>query len=346
MKRRVWLALLLPAQVILADVSHVSVRQTSFHGWNGAVEMTNGTVRVVVVPAIGRVMHYGFIGGPNLLWENAALQGHQLPEGDMLRERGEAVWANFGGDRIWPTEEKLFPVLNGRVRPPDHWIDGQPWRAIPGRDSLVLISPVSPLCGARVIRTLRLAPRGTRLEIHQRLEKVRLAERRDHEPVPLTLWSLTQIPAPDEAYVSLSARSVFPGRFLAYRWADLPDNDPAGHFHVEGSVGVFSVDPQRPQKVGADAPRFVGALSGRIVIGEVFPYARNRAYPDGGTSAAIFTSPELAEVECLSPLASLAVGQSIEHTVAWELLALPDTALERTVRRRLAVEWLSTLKAP
>jgi hypothetical protein len=320
--------------------------QIDYKGWDGAVELTNGDVRVVVVPAIGRIMHYGYAGGTNLLWENAALLGRTLPEGDVLKEHAEAVWANFGGDRIWPTEERLFPLLNGRVRPPDHWIDGQPWTTTLGDRGVTISSPVSAYCGARVVREIRLAERGTRLEIRERMEKVRLAQRREHEPVPLTLWSLTQIRPPDEALISLSAASVFPERYLAYRWSDVPDNDPTGHFLRQSDHGVFRVDPKYPQKVGADAPRWVAAISGRTVIGEVFRYEPGRAYPDGGTSATIFTSPELTELECLSPLAPLAVGEAIEHAVAWELLALADDLPDPLARRRLAVAWLNGLAAP
>jgi hypothetical protein len=323
-----------------------TMKQTRYQGWSGAIELLNGDARVVIVPAVGRIMHYGFAGGSNLLWENGALLGRTLPQGEMLRERGEAVWANFGGDRIWPTEERFFPLLNGRVRPPDHWIDGQPWEAKLGAEGVTITSPVSRYCGARVVRNIRLAPQGTRLEIRERVEKVRLAERREHEPVPLTLWSLTQIHPPDEALISLSEASVFPGRYLAYRWPDVPDNDPAGHFFIEGAHGVFSVDPQHPQKIGADAPRWVAAVCGRTVIAEVFRHEAGRVYPEGGTSATIFTSPELAELECLSPLERLAVGGTLDHAVAWELLALPGEPLDGSARRRLVVEWLDGLEVP
>src|SRR5438105_716976 len=54
----------------------VAVERVDYHGWPGCFRLTNGTVDVVVVPQIGRVMRYGPVGGPNLLWENPALPGH------------------------------------------------------------------------------------------------------------------------------------------------------------------------------------------------------------------------------------------------------------------------------
>ena len=84
----------------------VNVRAIEYRGWSGSVEITSDTVRVVVVPAIGRIMYYGFIDGQNVLYENPALFGRTLKDGP-LKENGESIWAAFGGNRIWPTEENL-----------------------------------------------------------------------------------------------------------------------------------------------------------------------------------------------------------------------------------------------
>lgn len=322
------------------------MRTIDYHGWSGSLELANGAVRVVVVPAIGRVMHLGLADGPNLLWENAALAGRTLP-GTPLVENGEPVWANFGGDRVWPSEESWFPRLNGAPRPPDPWIDGLPFEAHLLDDGVRLEGQASPLCGARLVRTVRLSPSGTRVSLCDRLEKVQLARRRDLEPVPLTVWGLTQVRPPEQSLVSLARPSRYPERFFPFRWDDLPGNDPAGHFAIEGDVGVFVTDPKLPQKVGADAPRWVAAIVDSTVLARVFRYEAGREYPDGGTSATIFTSPELAELETLSPLARLRPGESIEHRVDWEIRRLsPSACRTPEEKRRHAVEWLESLPPP
>jgi len=322
------------------------VRVVDYHGWRGSVELTNGAVRVVVVPAIGRVMHLGLADGPNLLWENPALAGRTLP-GAPLVENGQPVWANFGGDRVWPSEESWFPKLNGAPRPPDPWIDGLPFDATLLGDGVRLESQTSPLCGARLVRTIRLPPSGTRVMLCDRLEKLQLARRRELEPVPLTVWGLTQIRPPEQSLVSLASPSRYPSRFFPFRWSDLPGNDPPGHFSIEGDVGVFLTDPKLPQKVGADAPRWVAAIVDTTVLARVFRYQAGGEYPDGGTSATIFTSPELAELETLSPLGRPRPGESLEHRVDWEIRRLaPGEGRTPTERRRHAVKWLETLRPP
>ncbi len=346
--RRLWPALLAGALVAgeaSAARAQVNVRTIEYLGWSGSVELTNGELRVVVVPAIGRVMHLGLAGGPNLLWENPALAGKTL-SGAPLVENGQPVWANFGGDRVWPSEESWFPRLNGAPRPPDIWIDGSACTAKLLADGVTLECPVSPLCGARAVRTLRLSPAGTRVMLRQRLEKRRLARRRGLEPVPLAVWGVTQVQPPSQSLLSLARASRYPARFFPFKWADLPDNDPAGHFSIDGDVGVFLTDPKQPQKVGADAPRWVAAIVDTTVLARVFRYEPGREYPDGGTSATIFTSPELTELETLSPLARLRPGESIEHRVDWQVRRLPAEARTSAEQRRHAVRWLETLSAP
>ncbi|HXY40524.1 MAG TPA: hypothetical protein VEQ10_12690 [Vicinamibacteria bacterium] len=323
-----------------------STSTIDYHGWGGSLELRNDAVRVVVVPAIGRVMHLGLTDEPNLLWENAALAGRTLP-GTPLVENGRPVWANFGGDRVWPTEESWFPRLNGAPRPPDPWIDGLAFEAKPLHGGVRLEGQVSPLCGARLVRTIRLSPSGTRVSMCDRLEKVQLARRRDLEPVPLTVWGLTQIRPPEESLVSLASPSRYPARFLPFRWDDLPGNDPASHFSVSGNVGVFLTDPKLPQKVGADAPRWVAAIVDSTVLARVFRYQAGLEYPDGGTSATIFTAPDLAELETLSPLARLRPGESLEHRVDWEIRRLqPQACGTPEEKRRHAVQWLESLRPP
>ena len=68
-----------------------------------SIEIANPEVRVVVVPAIGRIMYYGFVGGENILWSDPELHGQVLPDGQPnVDEEGQYVWTNFGGDKSGP----------------------------------------------------------------------------------------------------------------------------------------------------------------------------------------------------------------------------------------------------
>ena len=48
-------------------MAQVTVEEIEYEGWARSIEIANPDVRLVVVPAIGRIMHYGFVGGENIL---------------------------------------------------------------------------------------------------------------------------------------------------------------------------------------------------------------------------------------------------------------------------------------
>ncbi|MBN1796699.1 MAG: hypothetical protein JW804_08500 [Sedimentisphaerales bacterium] len=315
----------------------VSIRRVEYHGWEDSIEITNDKVRVVVVPVIGRIMYYGYIGGENLLYEDAEFYGRTLSEGKPLEENGQAIWATFGGDRIWPSEESMFVEINGHKRPPDHWLDGMAWDANIVDDTVIITSEVSEYCGAQVSREIRLIPNSTRLNIHQVMKKIKPAQKKQLEPLPLTIWNITKVEPPSVTMVLLNRDSCFDGRVFVPVWDDY-DNQGYKNIEIDGDVGFFVPDAQRNQKMGADAPKWVAAIIGQTVIAEFFSYQADATYPDGGTSTTIFSCPEFTELECMSPLAKLKPGQSMEYEICWELFELESDVNHPDEQRKEAVK--------
>ena len=311
------------------DCKRVSVRQIDYHGWERAVELTNGQIRVVVVPQIGRIMHYGFAGRDNILFEESSLFGVTLNDHKLLQKNGQPVWATFGGDRVWPSEEDQFVVINGHHRPPDPWLDGFPWQATLLPDGVQITSGVSDYCGAQVIRSIRLKPGSAQVAIAQRMDKIKPAANAELEPLPLTIWSVTKIKLPTLTMLPLNPDSVFDDGYLIPYWDDY-DNRGQENFTVCGDIGLFVPDAVRNQKAGADVTGWVAGIVGPAMMVESFGYDSDAVYPDGGTSATVFTCPDFAELECMSPLKRLEVGDFIEYTVAWDLLKLPSNHADPT----------------
>ena len=315
----------------------VNIKKIEYHGWKDALEITNNKVSVVVVPAIGRIMHYGYIGADNLLYHDPALYGKTLTEGKPLEQDSQPIWATFGGDRIWPSEENMFVKINGHKRPPDHWLDGMPWDAKIVDGAIIITSNVSEYCGAQVIRKIQLLPDSTRLQIHQTMKKIKPAAKQHLEPLPLTIWNITKVKSPCVTMVSLSRNSCFDKRVLVPVWDDY-DNRGHENITIEGNNAFFTPDAVRNQKMGADAPNYVAAVIGRTAIAEFFSFQPQAIYPDGGTSATIFTCPDFAELECMSPLAKLKIGESIEYDICWELFELNSDNPNQ--QKQQAINWL------
>ncbi len=312
----------------------VTVAKITYNGWADSYELTNAEVRVVVVPAIGRIMHYGLKNGKNLLWDDPRFYGVTLPPGQPYRENGAVAWANFGGDKVWPTEQSKFADINGYAWPPDHWFDGGTHQAEEIAGGVKIISGVSDFCGARCIREITLADSGSDLIIKQTIRKEKRARKSSVEPIEFTVWNVTQIRNPLAALLNLNPNSSLSDGI--YFWND----ETRANFRRRGDVGIFTPSYSAAQKAGADSDHWLAAIVDNTVIGEFF---RRQAgvHPDGDLSAEVFTSPQYTELELLSPLTKLNPGQEIHHDIVWRLHALPASAKTLDEKIDAAVAWLN-----
>lgn len=302
------------------------------------MEIRNADTRVVVVPEVGRILFYGFADGANVLYEDPSLFGRTLPApGQFFEEDRTPVWLNFGGDKVWPTEQSQWPETNGIGWPPDPWFDGgaQSARLLP--DGVEMTSEVSGFNGARITRSIRLAAEGTRLSIGQRIEKVRKGLKAAAEPVSFTMWSVTQIRPPEQVLLPLRTGSPYPGRWHDYR---LDNRDCANEVEVLGDVAAFCPISGPPQKIGVDADPWLAGIVGDALIVQRFRRESGAVYPDGGLCATVFACPHYVELELMSPLRPLALGESMKFDIAWELHRLPAASGTPEARRAAALKRL------
>ena len=97
---------LLLCLLALPAIAGVKVEKVDYLGWKDAIEINNGEVKLIVVPAIGRIMHYSYLDGDNILWSDPQFHGKVLPKGmPDIDEEGNFAWTNFGGDKVWPNEQ-------------------------------------------------------------------------------------------------------------------------------------------------------------------------------------------------------------------------------------------------
>src|SRR5687767_14573056 len=78
------------------STAQVTIKKVEYHGWKDSIVLGNGKVEAVIVPGVGRIMDFRFVGeeeGP--FWANRERDG-KIVEGDNPR------WVNIGGDKVWP----------------------------------------------------------------------------------------------------------------------------------------------------------------------------------------------------------------------------------------------------
>jgi Domain of unknown function (DUF4380) len=164
----------------------VTISHEPLLGWADAYRVSNGHVTTSVVPAAGgRVLEFS-LDGRQALWVNPALQGKLFPV--PKRPTSWENWRNYGGYKLWPAPQSLWPQRVGGA--PDPFLDG-------GAASVEVLSPrglrltgaPSLDMGLLFVRELEMDPQTGVLTVQQRLRNI------GPRPVDWSIWDVTQIPA-------------------------------------------------------------------------------------------------------------------------------------------------------
>jgi hypothetical protein len=303
-----------------------SIERVGYRGWAEAYRLQNGTVELIVVPAVARILHYGYVGQANLLWENAALAGVPPATGR---------WFNYGGDKIWLWPQEEWPARCGSGWPPSTDLPGLiTHEAAVADGALRLTSQTIPGFGVRTIREIRLAATGTRVFLTNRVE--RLAKDADFRLAP---WTVTQLPADGQIFARL-----MPGTPLVDGYRVM---DTAPFRRVTRVVDrVLAVDRpvDRSARIRLDADLlawqrgedlFVERSIGVTPLSDAAPGERAQLYshPDG--DAELPPGVSYIELELAEAARTLKAGETVTLETTWELVRLapaergPEAIAER-----------------
>ncbi len=284
---------MIAAALAAISIGTVSVRAVAFRQWSSAVEVNNDAIRLVYVPQIGRIMYFGRIHGPNVLWVNSGVNP------------GES-WVNWGGDKLWPAPQSRWNW------PPDKDIDGSRWSVELNRDGFTTTSPVSVKDGIRFRRTVRMSPAGRGVEITNTLQKLA------GEPLELSIWQIAQVDNPEWASLPYQVRPEVPNGYAAYDRQDFADNTIVASDRV-----IFHRHRSKSIKFGsAGNTGRLQAKVGESIFNMQADYREGERYPDNGRAQQIYLSADplaYAELELVSPLRTYARGDESSFTVRWQI---------------------------
>ena len=304
----------------------VTVTRLTYKGWTGCARISNGVVEAIIVPQIGRVMAFQFAGQP----ESSPI----FTNPDLLGKTGADVkagdWANFGGDKLWPSPQSDWPQFIGHTWPPPPEFDGLPQRLeiVPG--GVRLSGLPCAAFGVEASRTFTLRPGESQLSIAQTIRRIAAPTGKGGQ-VPLGLWSVTQTRGDQTVYLPLNPKSRFPRGFVAFGDDSRPVLDPPA-LPVGWTRSQTLLTGKRDAKVstklgGDNAAGWIASLyGGTTLFSEHFPPRSLLSYPDGGSSAEVYTnagSTAYIELELLGPLQPLQVGNQMTYDIVWNLQHLP-----------------------
>jgi hypothetical protein len=278
----------------------VTVAKISYHGWPHAYVLTNGTVEVIVVPEVGRVMQFHFVGEDTIFWENEKLYG-------KAPDPSSKDWQNFGGDKSWPAPQADWPKMISREWPPPPAFDSIPVKAETHDGVIELINPVEPAYGVRARRTISVDPHDPVMTITTMYEKL------EGDPVKVGIGVITQFREPERAFMVLPRKPRFPRGYVQLEWTTPAD--------LKVADGLLSLKGGIQSQIGSDADTLIW-MNDKYVVRIDSPRVKRAEYADQGANAIIYTSPKpdgYVELEPFGPLKTMKVGDRIERTVKYTL---------------------------
>jgi len=284
------------------------------------VVLANDRVEVGVAPAHGLILGFGLAGKDNLIWVNP----HPL---SSVRHVG---WTNYGGEKLWWGPQIDWLAVQGRRFPPDEALDGAWTVTERTADRVVLRSEVSPWVGIRAEREISLAPDHSGLVIRNRFIRVAPGAQR------LQLWTICTLVRPKWCWLDSHPQAGEPP-FRNLR----PEFPTGARVRYEPEIGcVRAAIPLlfgERYLIGTRGAWIAAVYDEVILVHEVSPFPAG-AYAEE-VSVQLFSAPTYVELETLGGLATPAVGQKMENTVRWRLLARPkdldEAALARWLREQL-----------
>ncbi len=291
-----------------ADVCRI--RDVTYNGW-ACKELTNGRIDVVIAPPLGGRIIQLRLGEIEYLWVNPELAGKVMPNGVIPAggdQKGLGVWANYGGDKLWPAPQG-WQGPNEWPGPPDPYEKGgivdhgtydfkvltfSPHEGV----QVELTSPPDRYAGIRFVREITLMVRTTVVE--QRITMTNISDK----PVRWGIWEVMQHGGHTvtrgsplvwdkaridvQAWAPVNEQSRFPrGYAVMFGPQDNPQFSVIEPTNRAADRRLFRLDYQyKVGKVGLDVVRGWLAVTHQTsehLMVRTFSVAQGAAYPDNAS---------------------------------------------------------------
>lgn len=303
--------------ILNANMSEkITVTKTNYQGWEDSYILSNSQVEAIIVPEIGRIMQFRFQGGENTFWEDSQLYG-------KTPNPKSEEWANFGGDKSWSAPQSEWGKITSRSWPPPITFDSVPVKAKLENNELTLISEIDPFYGIRFYRKITLEPNKPIMKITTTFEKVK------GDSQEVSVWTITQLNEPVSVYAAIPQNSIFPQGYNKQS-DDLPAN-----LKIDNGILSLKRDREKAHKIGSDASTLLW-VGENVAIRMDSPRIDKANYPDNNSNSEIYTNYDpkaYVELEFLSPLKTLQLGEKMDLTVTYTLFKTTSENLEEQVRK-------------
>jgi len=277
----------------------MKIEKTSFGGWTNCLRLANDHAELIITLDVGpRIISYQHLpGGKNVLKNNA----------DELGTSGESTYVARGGHRLWlaPEGERTYFPDNSPVThellPNGVQLENQaaaPWHI---QKSLAVT----------------LAENSSEVKLEHR------ATNTGTEPATVATWGVTTMEAGGLEIITRPpmaphARNVGPDR-LQVLWPYTDTADERWRWGRE-FITLRQTAHSSHTKLGLmHRMKWIGYLTRSTLFVKLVEFEEDATYPDFGCNFETFSNATMLQIETLSPLRTLAPGESIGHSESWRL---------------------------
>jgi hypothetical protein len=274
--------------------------------------LENGTLKLLVTRSVGpRVLSFGFKDGENIFAE--------LTDA-VIDYPGGGVFHFYGGHRLWHAPEEPRRT---------YLPDDSPVDIMPSENGLTVTQKTESQTGLQ--KSMEVRPPG---EVPQVVITHHLTNQ-GYWPVTCALWAITQLKTGGTAILPQIREDtgVLPNRSLAlWPYTDmLSPNVSWGSNYL-----LIDADLDAPFKVGFPNPRGWLAYwwNGMLFVKRAI-YDAQAEYFDFGSSSECYCDHRFIELETLSPIHTIAPGETASHIETWELYRDIDRPRHESDAQRL-----------
>ncbi|HEY3132191.1 MAG TPA: hypothetical protein VGL91_22230 [Acidobacteriota bacterium] len=306
--------------IIDISAAEVTVRTVDYKRWKNNLQLSNGSVEVVITLDVGpRIIRYGYVGEANIFAEFE----------EQLGKSGETEWQIRGGHRLWHAPEDLkrtYALDNSAVR----------YERL-GNSSVRVIQPQESITGVQKEMDITLDPNSSQVTVVHRLRNGGLWE------IELAPWALSAMAPGGALIVPLPPKTPHPQgvvpnqQMIIWPYTDLADS----RYRFGTKYIVLKQDKSRgPTKIGlAHQLGWAAYLRDGYLFVKGYQHQPGKQYPDFGCNLETFTNERMLELESLGPLSRIAPAAAVEHTEHWWLFkGIPnetsDEAIDANIRKR------------
>jgi hypothetical protein len=282
----------------------MDIETVDFRGWRHSLKLTNAAAELIVTTDVGpRIISYTVPGCGNVLKIDEPEAG----------QSGEPDFRGRGGHRLWvaPEDDRTYAPDNSPV----------PHETL-GPGSIRLVNPATDPWRVEKELTVTLEPGCSTVSLQHRITN------RGTKPTRLASWALSVmraggleiIPQPP---MGEHPRDLLPNRLIV-PWSYTDFTDPRWRLGRD-FITLRQIPGAPPAKVGLlHREKWVAYALPDALFLKTFAYEEDATYPDYGCNFETFTNGGMLEIESLSPLRTLAPGESVGHGEKWHLFPAAD----------------------